>query len=175
MIYSKPSHRSITYFCQDCVMDTSSRLLCEVALGRSSTVRQNYMLAERERTLRYHFYFLEYPEQCLLILLMHHESLWRKFSLEGISLQFYLESMSSMPATSKTQKAIHKTSWNNIFPPLRGVKERREKNTKRKKSHCQFCCQQSSDFKSGMNADGLQQGEAPCVGAVMNSRLNSEN
>lgn len=80
-----------------------------------------------------------------------------------------------MPATSKTQKVIHKTSWN-IFPPLSKESERKEgKNVKRRKSHCQFCCQQSSDFKSGANVDGLQQGEATCVGAVMNSRLNSEN
>lgn len=53
-------------------------------------------------------------------------NLQMKFSLEGISVQFYLESMSSMPAISKIQKVIHKTSWNNIFPPLTKGSERKD-------------------------------------------------
>lgn len=32
----------------------------------------------------------------------------KEILFKGISVQFYLESISSMPATSKTQKVIHK-------------------------------------------------------------------
>lgn len=35
--------------------------------------------------------------------------------LEVIPVNFYLESMSFLPATFKTQKVVHKNSWNNIL------------------------------------------------------------
>lgn len=46
--------------------------------------------------------------------------------LEVIPVNFYLESMLFLPATFKTQKVIHKNSWNIVFSPLTKGSKRQE-------------------------------------------------